>query len=473
MLYDLFICHAAEDKDTLVRPLAALLREHHIAVWYDEFELKLGDSIRQAIDRGLSQSRFGLVVLSPSFFAKSWPQYELDGLAERDMAGPEKVILPLWHEIEKAEVMAVSPSLANRRAARSVEGLEHVVAQVVDVVRPTGSPLVEAWTLVSNWGLDPPTISDPYWLQVVQASNRVPGFGAAIPAESSWEVWSFPLPSSSREPKAWGTRLAWTALQLNWVETAERTSISVITPPDEVWSFIEAHPGLLEMCMDFPDLAAEYAPQLTIPQFSHDLSDTFDEALRASMEEAQRRANTSPEYGTALTVDGTSPLCDQEWVLRHPTFGAYESGSVANSYFAGSMFGPTVSPWEHADHLFWLLSAQSDWIPRHVHQVLLDGMAAWGVWLWTESRRDKGRSSPCEGALWKALHDSLYEGPFRWTEECRRDLQGRLNESINSLSLPESVEEIETRFMDGKILDAWVEEAIKRQANRDAPRGGE
>ena len=60
MLYDLFICHAAEDKDSLVRPLAEQLRERHVAVWYDEFELRLGDSIRQAIDRGLSQSRYGL-----------------------------------------------------------------------------------------------------------------------------------------------------------------------------------------------------------------------------------------------------------------------------------------------------------------------------------------------------------------------------------------------------------------------------
>jgi len=59
------------------------------------FSLKLGDSIRRAIDKGLSQSRFGVVVLSKAFFKKKWPQYELDGLAEREMKGKDKVILPV------------------------------------------------------------------------------------------------------------------------------------------------------------------------------------------------------------------------------------------------------------------------------------------------------------------------------------------------------------------------------------------
>ena len=51
-----------------------------IAVWYDEFQLKVGDSLRQSMDRGLAASRFGVVVLSGSFFAKNWPQYELNGM---------------------------------------------------------------------------------------------------------------------------------------------------------------------------------------------------------------------------------------------------------------------------------------------------------------------------------------------------------------------------------------------------------
>lgn len=90
--YDVFISHATEDKDSIARPLAQALSKYGVRVWYDEFELKLGDSLSRSIDKGLAESTFGLVVLSPSFFAKNWPEYELRGLTAREMRGV-KVIL--------------------------------------------------------------------------------------------------------------------------------------------------------------------------------------------------------------------------------------------------------------------------------------------------------------------------------------------------------------------------------------------
>jgi uncharacterized small protein (DUF1192 family) len=116
--YDVFISHASEDKDDLVRPLADELVALGIKVWYDEFRLTVGDSLRRSIDAGLVNSKFGIVVLSPSFFAKNWPQYELDGLVQREMEGG-KVILPLWHKVSKTEVMGYSPSLADKLALNS------------------------------------------------------------------------------------------------------------------------------------------------------------------------------------------------------------------------------------------------------------------------------------------------------------------------------------------------------------------
>ena len=116
--HDVFISHASEDKDDLVRPLADELVNLGLKVWYDEFRLKVGDSLRRSIDAGLAKSRFGIVVMSPSFFAKNWPQYELDGLVQREMEGG-KVILPLWHKVTKSEVMGYSPSLADKFALNS------------------------------------------------------------------------------------------------------------------------------------------------------------------------------------------------------------------------------------------------------------------------------------------------------------------------------------------------------------------
>jgi len=116
--YDAFISHASEDKDTIVRPLARLLNSMGFYIWYDEFELRIGDSLRQSIDRGLVNSNYGIVVLSKSFFSKNWPQYELNGLTAKEIEG-KKVILPIWHEITKKDILKFSPSLADKVAADS------------------------------------------------------------------------------------------------------------------------------------------------------------------------------------------------------------------------------------------------------------------------------------------------------------------------------------------------------------------
>ena len=133
--YDVFISHATEDKDEVVRPLASELVLAGLRVWYDEFELRLGDSLRRKIDAGLARSRFGVVVLSHSFFAKNWPQYELDGLVTREMTG-EQVILPLWHRITKSEVIAQSPSLADKVARSTADfTIEEIAREIADVIR--------------------------------------------------------------------------------------------------------------------------------------------------------------------------------------------------------------------------------------------------------------------------------------------------------------------------------------------------
>jgi hypothetical protein len=133
--WDVFISHATEDKESLVRSLAVELLNLGIRVWYDEFSLRLGDSLRRNIDRGLANSRFGVVVLSYAFFAKNWPQYELDGLVTRESTG-QQVILPIWHNISKDEVIAYSPSLADKIAARTADStIGEIAEEIAERVR--------------------------------------------------------------------------------------------------------------------------------------------------------------------------------------------------------------------------------------------------------------------------------------------------------------------------------------------------
>lgn len=133
MSWDVFISHAAEDKEAVARPLALALRDAGYRVWYDEFSLALGDGLVRSIDRGLAESRYGIVVISPNFLAKDWPRRELDGLVTREIA-QGKVVLPVWHEVTPEQVMRVSPPLADKLGVSTARGLAHVVAQVRQVL---------------------------------------------------------------------------------------------------------------------------------------------------------------------------------------------------------------------------------------------------------------------------------------------------------------------------------------------------
>jgi TIR domain/Ankyrin repeats (3 copies) len=133
MPWDVFISHATEDKKAVAEPLAHALREAGLTVWYDQFELKLGDRVRMSVEKGLADSTFGIVILSPSFFMKHWTQIELDGLAQREVGG-QKVILPIWYNITADKIRDHSPSLADRIAVRWEYGLESVVADVLSEV---------------------------------------------------------------------------------------------------------------------------------------------------------------------------------------------------------------------------------------------------------------------------------------------------------------------------------------------------
>lgn len=149
-IYDVFICHASEDKDSFVRPLAEELSFMGLNVWYDEFTLRVGSSLRRSIERGLEDSRHSVVVLSPDFFKKEWPQKELDGLTALE-DGARTVILPIWHKVTKSDVLKYSPILAGRVAINSSSGIQHVVSELLKVIRPKDNyeKLLEA--AISKW----------------------------------------------------------------------------------------------------------------------------------------------------------------------------------------------------------------------------------------------------------------------------------------------------------------------------------
>ena len=132
---DVFISYSSEERDTVAKPLAELLISIGVSVWFDKYDLKVGDSLRRKIDEGLSKCRYGIVLLSTSFFSKHYTNRELDGLAQREVDGA-KVILPIWVGVDEHQVRKYSPSLADRVAIRWDDGLANAVLKLVEVIKP-------------------------------------------------------------------------------------------------------------------------------------------------------------------------------------------------------------------------------------------------------------------------------------------------------------------------------------------------
>jgi len=135
---DLFISHASEDKDAFVRPLASALQKLGCSVWYDEFELKAGDSLSEAIDEGISIANYGLVILSRNFFEKPWTKEELRGLRSLERAKLSKII-PVWLEVSQEDVLRFSAPLADKLAivAKPGDDISDIAIEVIKVAKPS------------------------------------------------------------------------------------------------------------------------------------------------------------------------------------------------------------------------------------------------------------------------------------------------------------------------------------------------
>jgi len=125
---DVFISHASPDKATVVRPLAEALRKLGVAVWYDEFSLELGDSISQQIDRGIANSRFGIVVVSPAFISRNWTQHELRSLVSREVDQDIRILRAVRPDLyslhPRAELERMASGTAIAELQQEIESLE-------------------------------------------------------------------------------------------------------------------------------------------------------------------------------------------------------------------------------------------------------------------------------------------------------------------------------------------------------------
>jgi hypothetical protein len=431
--------------------LAVRLRDAHIEVWYDEFSLSVGDGLRRSIDRGLAQSRFGIVVLSPAFLAKQWTQWELDGLVARQNSAEDDVILPVWHNVSRREVVAFSPPLADRVAVVTSEGLDTVVEKLTKVIRPQGSSLIEARDFLIEKGWEtPPVISDDWWLDMAGAAESNSDESAM-----GWGRWGFPLPLWDNNARARGRRIGQAALQELWKFEAGDRPITQLTPPEQVHDFIATTMGLLETCLAYPTYVIEYAPQLVLPGFGGPLES-----------EIERQYQVAVAYG-----DTSGRARPEQFALRAPDFWNMDPGLVACHFVQGDIFGPTTTFYETIDIAIWLLSDASSWLPAPARAFLTQGMIEWGVWPWHEGNWDYQQEfgfTPNEstGAFLHRLYQARGAATFRFTRKIRADMEHRFGFTAGLLGLPESGGELADRFLAAGFIEGFFEERAKRKSNR-------
>jgi len=138
--WDVFVSHASEDRVELVAPLVDHLRRLKVRVWVDYKELSMGDSLRERLEEGLSRSRFGIVVLSKSFFAvgKKWTTRELNGLVALNLDTSSR-LLPIWHDLTSREIANHSPVLANLIGIKTDRGISRVALAILSKIQLVGA----------------------------------------------------------------------------------------------------------------------------------------------------------------------------------------------------------------------------------------------------------------------------------------------------------------------------------------------
>lgn len=133
-----FISHDSGDKDSLVRELVNELNKLMCPVWYDEFSLKVGDSLREKIETGLKETKNCIIILSPDFLKnEGWGKREFDSIYTREIIEKNNVILPIWHNVNVKDVYDYSPILADKVGLNSSVGVKTLAKKLAEVIKST------------------------------------------------------------------------------------------------------------------------------------------------------------------------------------------------------------------------------------------------------------------------------------------------------------------------------------------------
>lgn len=130
-----FISHDSRDSELIARPLALKLAGRGVPVWFDEFQLKIGDSLRESIERGLKECHKCVLVLTPNFLSnQGWTKVEFNSVFTREILEQKQLVLPVWAGVGRREVYEYCPSLADKVAANWSAGPDDVASRIAAAI---------------------------------------------------------------------------------------------------------------------------------------------------------------------------------------------------------------------------------------------------------------------------------------------------------------------------------------------------
>jgi hypothetical protein len=134
-LRDVFLCHAWDDRQGVAKDLHDLLEARGVRVWFSEKDVGLGVPLLRAIDKGLANSKVGIVLVTPALLRR----LPAEGIADKELSAllARERLVPVVHGTTFEALRDISPLLASRSGLSTVEDTMAVVAdKLAELVAP-------------------------------------------------------------------------------------------------------------------------------------------------------------------------------------------------------------------------------------------------------------------------------------------------------------------------------------------------
>lgn len=134
-LRDMFLCHAWDDRQGSAKELHDLLEARGVRVWFSEKDVGLGVPLMRTIDRGLANSKIGIVLVTPALLKS----LKAEGIADKELSAllVRERLVPILHGTSFEDLNNVSPLLASRAGLKTADNpMAAVAAKLAELVAP-------------------------------------------------------------------------------------------------------------------------------------------------------------------------------------------------------------------------------------------------------------------------------------------------------------------------------------------------